>query len=785
MLKQAMRWMMLPAAAAVLVACGGSGSVSQTPTNSLSGIVAVGAALPSASIVLRDALGNTRTATSDVDGRYQIDTTGLQAPFVIRAAGAIGSQEFNLVSLLPSQDPGQNQSVQITPLTTAIAGLVNAANGFDADSLAPAQITTTGVAAARQVLVSALASPIQAAGLDSSFDPISQNFAANRRGADQVLDVVDVRLRPDGVVLSNRMEVLGANSDPSNLIVTNAGVRTGTTWPSGVVPAGDALNDLERKIKECFALPASARAGAPIVDAGGVVSVAPTSIAQVCKNFVVDDYETNTYSFAERWGWFLSSSEFLNSNIILNLRYVQAVPTENPISGGNAYVVNINIQDINGNWYTRPEVLERTAANSQDTFKFFGNRRKMDFSIDSTISYIDDLANPLNSRVEGRLQFNSSPHRAKIGQNVRHQYFYEPNTSKAQPKVICAWVTGPMLQTGALHDIEAPKGGILLKIPHPDIVQTRAFMAVHAKYSEGFDPVLINAHKELLMSDCREAQLATDSRIATLGTNNQFTFSAAKATTAATWVYPGVNARNFPVTDANVTTCVTGNCPRRSYVNFRSTEVSAADQSTYMSLYGNTSMPRFTVYAFQSDGYENNESNPTSVWSNVNDFWASKNIAHIRMVGSMPFILKDTGGTYSDVIKFRKPNAESVNQYLADSTATLSSGDVLTMGWDVPAGAQGIDRFGGKAQAYFLNNQNQENIINASIFQFSRAAPRSARTGSITLTDQWLGTDAIGQNYSNSRLITSVQRELWARSYDTENRQIQYVYVRKTNQTTP
>ena len=588
MKRLAISWALLPAAAALLVACGGGGGGGGATASSVSGIVAVGAALPNAAVVLIDAQGTTRAVTSDTEGRYQIDTTGLQAPFVVRAAGSIGAQEFSLVSLLPSQTEGQSQTVQITPLTTAIAGLVNAANAYDVDGLMPSQVTTSKVNAAKEQLVFALQDPIRAAGLDSTFDPISQTFTTNRRGPDQVLDVVDVRLRPEGVVLSNRMEVLDSNSDPRNLVLASTGIQSGS-WPSGVNPVGDALNNLERKIKNCFALPASERAGPAQTDSGGVVSVSSGSIAPLCKNFVVDAYQNNTHTYAERWGWFLSSSDFLNANVIVNLRYVQRV--DNGIADNIAYIVNINIKDVNGNWYTRPEVLEKTVVDGQDSFKLFGNRRQMDFSIDSTVSYIDDLANPLNSRVEGRLQFNAPPHRAKLTSGNSYQYFYEPNSSRAEPKIICAWVTGPMLQTGAVHDVNAPKGGILLKIPHPEIVQSRTFMAIHAKYSQGFDPVNDLNHRDVLKTDCSNAESAPSARISTIGTNNQFTFSAAKATSAATWTYPSINQGNLAVTDQNVGTCVQGNCARRSYVNSRSSQVTATDQSDYVALYGSVDFP--------------------------------------------------------------------------------------------------------------------------------------------------------------------------------------------------
>ena len=94
---------------------------------------------------------------------------------------------------------------------------------------------------------------------------------------------------------------------------------------------------------------------------------------------------------------------------------------------------------------------------------------------------------------------------------------------------------------------------------------------------------------------------------------------------------------------------------------------------------------------------------------------------------------------------------------------------------------QGIDRFGGKGQAYY-SSAGSERVIVSSIAQVSKGSPRSASSGSLTLNDEWLGNASIGttKTYGGVQFaVTSVYREIWARSYDLENRQIQYVYTRK------
>jgi hypothetical protein len=775
----------LPSLAAVavavgIVACGGGedggGEAKKVAATTLGGLVAVGESLSYATVLLIDADGNTKQVTSDANGAYSIDVTGMRAPFVIKAAGSIGTQEYNLVSMLASSTSGQNNAVQVTPLTTGIAALVNATNSYSADGLLPATVTPTSLAAATALMTTALSGPIAAAGLSSSFNPVTDTFSANRTGADQVLDVVDVRIKPSGVVLANRMEVLTDNTDPRNRVVTASG--SAGDWPPGADPAGLALLDLQNKIKACFALSNTQRAPNALPDSGGFVTADMSQMAADCKSYVVSGYMHNTYSYGERWGLALSSSEFLNADVKITLRYVVDRPS---MADGKAYVVNVNFKDTSGNWYTRPEVLERTTTGASDSFKLYGNRRNVDFSVDANYSYIDDLSTPANSRVEGRLQMNTTPHRTKAAGASSFAFSYDATDSKlAQPKIICAWVTGPLLQTNVVHDVNAPKGGILLKVPHPDAVATRNYMPIHAKYSADFDPVNNTTHRGYLWSDCKGTS-GTPARIGTANTNNQFTFTSAKANGDSTWTYPGLAQRNYVIDSANVGTCVSGNCPRQTYANTRSTEVSSQDKLDYFSTFGNTSMPRYTIYVFQDDAYTNSS---TTAWGNTNNstnFWNSKTVENSRMVGTMAFLDKDANGLYAGDIKFRKPDASTVASYLGTTLSTIAAGTNVNVGWTVPSGVQGIDRFGGKGQAYF-SSAGSERLIVASIAQVSKGSPRSASGGVLTLNDEWLGNDAIGTTKTYAGVpfaVTSVFREIWARSYDLENRQIQYVYTRK------
>jgi hypothetical protein len=114
---------------------------------------------------------------------------------------------------------------------------------------------------------------------------------------------------------------------------------------------------------------------------------------------------------------------------------------------------------------------------------------------------------------------------------------------------------------------------------------------------------------------------------------------------------------------------------------------------------------------------------------------------------------------------------------LTDGKATLAKGSAVQAKWSIPAGAEGIDRigFGG-----WFNSTNGR--IGTAAFSDSFAVSRGATEGSFTLSEDWYGYDYA--TYDNGRYgptapantkALSAYREIWVRSYDRYNRQIQTV----------
>jgi len=144
------------------------------------------------------------------------------------------------------------------------------------------------------------------------------------------------------------------------------------------------------------------------------------------------------------------------------------------------------------------------------------------------------------------------------------------------------------------------------------------------------------------------------------------------------------------------------------------------------------------------------------------------------LTSTVAFVSKDSEALtaqYTGNDLFRGIDASMATAYLTEGKATLTSGTAIQAKWSIPAGAEGIDRigFGG-----WFNSTNGR--IGTATFSDSFAVSRGTTEGSFTLSEDWYGYDYLtynGGSYSSSAL--SAYREIWIRSYDRSNRQIQTV----------
>jgi hypothetical protein len=113
-----------------------------------------------------------------------------------------------------------------------------------------------------------------------------------------------------------------------------------------------------------------------------------------------------------------------------------------------------------------------------------------------------------------------------------------------------------------------------------------------------------------------------------------------------------------------------------------------------------------------------------------------------------------------------------VSTYLAANAASVPLTTKVAGTWTVPTGADGIDRLG--LGGWFVKSDGSR--IGAATFSDSFPLPRSLTSANFTLSEDWYGYDfaTYGTNKYKAT-ATAGYREIWVRSYDRTNRQIQTV----------
>jgi hypothetical protein len=364
------------------------------------------------------------------------------------------------------------------------------------------------------------------------------------------------------------------------------------------------------------------------------------------------------------------------------------------------------------------------------------------------------------------------------------------------------------LQNGVQHDINNPKGGVLMVPPHSALTARRDYSAVRIKYPFDFDPKNIPAHREQLLKDCKSTHPAGTNEVASGSTNSAITIDGAKLGADSTYVpkaysnlsdqYPTSLRRDSSCSAATVTTngSASGWCSADKRSNF----VSSTERADFLTAYKDPKEIRYTFYMFVDADYTTETTfrpsgaaaaytsyatsgtgvTPSVLATNASNFFATAQIEHTRILGAMTFVSKDSEAltaTYTGNELFRGIDATVATAYLTEGKATLAKGTAVQAKWSIPAGAEGIDRigFGG-----WFNSTNGR--IGTAAFADSFAVLRGVTEGSFTLSEDWYGYDYA--TYDNGRYgptapantkALTAYREIWVRSYDRYNRQIQTV----------
>lgn len=799
-------------ATSVLVACGGGGgnstadnNIITTPSPSavLSGTVAVGSALPSVNVTVTDANGVQVTAQTGADGTYQVfDPAGVQlkGPFAVKVKSLLGNTEISLNSF--AQDRGATSNV--TPLTTAMVALINASNAYDPSTLDLSTVTSAKISDATSKLAAALSPVMTAANVSVvAFNPLSGNFAANNQGIDSVMDRVSLDYSSAGVSIINKFTLLTEGTPSPDPVIVSSSSTVGTL-PQGITPpSSDALSRFTTKIKKCFAVNPASRVSYTVNTAGRNIFT-PNSLHPDCNAMVDSAYRSQGQNFGQRWLYYLASTDFNSSTqVVLVPQYVVDKSGANPSWPGDiAYVYNINLIDKNNLAYTMPEVL----AKVDDDFVIRGNQRKFDISIQSMYNKSHDN-NTANNSIEARLRIGIDPTLTPV--NNQGVYAVTSDGTKPLPKILCAWVTGPLLQKNEVHAPNSPVGGVLMVPPHSDYTARRDYSAVRIKYPMTFDPVNNATDKLRLFNDCKSTTtVGSNVEVGSGETNNAFTIDAVKTDSASTasfkpyWPITGNSPITYP-TSLTRTACPTynnnggqtntgagnGNTGAATTANTvsgwcystkRESMVDSALQTAFQARYKDVKDVQFTFYVFVDSNYSDQTANSAySTYATATDFFNSAQVVNnVRMVGAFPFLDKTTTNgveVYAGNQQFRGVGQSMIDTYLSANAATVTSGTAIPASWTIPQGAEGIDRLG--ISGWYRKSDGSR--IGAATFADSFGLPRSKLSGSFVLTEDWYGYDTTtyrnGMFRNTPYSAVATYREIWVRSYDRNNRQIQTV----------
>lgn len=261
------------AAAVVMAGCFGGGSDDDDdtePTTRLEGTVAVGAAVPGATVTVKDADAATAdvTGSADATGDYALDVSGLAPPLLVTAVGTLNGEAVSIAAVVPALTADATNTANVTSLTNAVAALV--APGGDLNALnstaAIAAVEPATVANASTLVVNTLKSnPAFATLLGTDFNPLTTPFVANGTGIDAVVDQVEVAVSSAGVAITNLSAPSGETGQAS-VTLTPSQISTPTvvptlppSAPASSLPTAAELAALAKKLEDCLALPVASR----------------------------------------------------------------------------------------------------------------------------------------------------------------------------------------------------------------------------------------------------------------------------------------------------------------------------------------------------------------------------------------------------------------------------------------------------------------------------------------------------------------------------------------------
>ncbi len=195
--------LLLLSAFVLMTACGGGTGGDNSNPQTVSGVAATGAPIKG-TVVLKDSNGvQLGPVNTDDDGNYSFEVSQLTPPFILKAVGVSGNQNYTLYSVATGSG-----NAHITPFSNLALQLATGTDSsavFGADGSKPdiANINEAKLKAAL-IKIKNLLSPILTEYGVTDFDPITGDYSAI-----------------PGNKLDAMLDVIGINSDNSMLKITN------------------------------------------------------------------------------------------------------------------------------------------------------------------------------------------------------------------------------------------------------------------------------------------------------------------------------------------------------------------------------------------------------------------------------------------------------------------------------------------------------------------------------------------------------------------------------------
>ncbi|HUR90575.1 MAG TPA: DUF4214 domain-containing protein, partial [Ramlibacter sp.] len=195
-----------------------------TAPTGVTGTAAIGAALANATITLKDSANVSSTTTAEANGRFRVDTTNLNAPFLLRASFP-GAPAIYSVSTTASA----SGTINVTPLTDTVVRswyllknqFVETAFASTLSAPAPSPTQTDSILQALSPVLQ-LGAQASGAALSNATDVIDKPFNADGTGIDLLLANTHVTSRSSGFDLT----IAAGNATQQTAIDVSSGAST-------------------------------------------------------------------------------------------------------------------------------------------------------------------------------------------------------------------------------------------------------------------------------------------------------------------------------------------------------------------------------------------------------------------------------------------------------------------------------------------------------------------------------------------------------------------------------